>query len=346
MSQFDDLCKALDKEIGANDEEQVVSDWLDTGFHELNEILSGDRNGGFGFGRIYEVYGPESCGKTALATKAMIEAQRRGGAAIFIDYERSFDLEMAMNMGLSDQRPFWIYSRPVTWEQGNTIAMKAAKLLRESGKIDPKAPIVVVEDSIAAAIPKSMLYDAKGNRKELDDLTMNDTTALARVTSTTLKMIHQLASELNVIVIYLNQIREKPGVLHGDPTTTPGGRAMRFYASGRLALGRTLLMGKNEDTGDKQLTAQTISIKAVKTKHTRPFGTTELSLKFNDDGSAYFDEIEALIDYLVKRKVLTLSGSRMQWDGKSLFKSQVIKLLSEDSTGKEQLLKLLPEEDA
>jgi len=222
MSVAEDLAKALTKGIGENDEKSEVTDWLNTGFPNLNMALSGRHNGGLGFGRLYEMYGPSSSGKTAIATYLMIEAQRRGGVAVFIDYERSFDLGMAVNMGLKDEFPFFIYKQPETWEEGNTQATRAAQIIRESKAIPENAPIFIVQDSIASATPKSMLYDSKGKKKEMDELTMNDTTALSRVTSTTLKVVAQLANELNATVLYLNQIRTKIGVLHGDPTCLRG----------------------------------------------------------------------------------------------------------------------------
>lgn len=180
--------------------------FLDTGYPPLNKILSGRYDGGFALGRLYEVFGEPSTGKTALATGWMSEAQRQGGFAIFVDWERSFNLDMAKSLGLDDDPSKFIRFRPRTWEEGNVQATKACKLIRESGEIAANAPIIVVFDSIAAAIPKSQA------EKEIDEYTMNDTTALARVTSTTLKAQAQHAEDMNAIFVYLNQMRLKPGV--------------------------------------------------------------------------------------------------------------------------------------
>lgn len=339
MSAAEELAKALAKGIGENDEKSEVTEWLNTGFPNLNKALSGKHNGGLGFGRLYEMYGPSSSGKTAIATYLMIEAQRRGGVAIFIDYERSFDLGMAMNMGLSDQSPFWIYKQPETWEQGNTQATRAAQIIRQSGAIADDAPIFIVQDSIASATPKSMLYDSKGKKKEMDELTMNDTTALSRVTSTTLKVVAQLANELNATVLYLNQVRTKIGVLHGDPTTTPGGGAMEFYASGRIALGRTKVMETVD--GEKEMTAQLIRAKVVKSKHTRPFKVAELRMGFNEDGSAFFDEIIVLLDYLVKLDILETAGAYTLWEGKKYYRKSLAKKIADEGLI-EELRALVP----
>lgn len=206
MSSITDLAEALLKGIGDNDGAQAPSQYLDTGFPPLNKILSGRIDGGLAYGRMYEMFGESSTGKTALATAWMVEAQKLGGVAGFMDWERSFNVDLAKSFGLNDERPFWIYAKPKTWEEGNMIAAKACKLIRESKAIPPDAPILMVFDSIAAALPKSMAD------KEIDEYSMNDTTALARVTSTTLKAQAAFCEEFNAIFLYLNQMRLKPGV--------------------------------------------------------------------------------------------------------------------------------------
>ena len=207
---------ALLKAIGANDVNQGVSNWLDTGYEPLNEIISGDSKGGVPYGRIVEIYGPPSSGKTALATKLMCEAQKAGGVAIFLDHERTFEVELAKSMGLNGDFPYFIYKRPKTWEESNNIAMKTAEVIREKRLIAPEAPIIAVFDSVAAMIPQSVF------EKGIDQYTMNDTTALARVASTTLKAINAFTADLNVCTVYLNQVRMKPGVVYGDPTCLRG----------------------------------------------------------------------------------------------------------------------------
>lgn len=206
MSMTTAEADALLKAIGANDVNQGVSNWLDTGYEPLNEIISGDSKGGVPYGRIVEIYGPPSSGKTALATKLMCEAQKAGGVAIFLDHERTFEVELAKSMGLNGDFPYFIYKRPKTWEESNNIAMKTAEVIREKRLIAPEAPIIAVFDSVAAMIPQSVF------EKGIDQYTMNDTTALARVASTTLKAINAFTADLNVCTVYLNQVRMKPGV--------------------------------------------------------------------------------------------------------------------------------------
>lgn len=327
-----DLAAALEKSIGANADEQKVEHFVDTGFPPLNQIICGDANGGIPQGRLVEIYGPSSSGKTALATMMMVAAQKAGGIAGFMDHERSFNVDLAKNFGLTDVFPNWIYKRPKTWEESNTLMAKAAQLIRSSKAIPPSTPILFVFDSIAAALPKSMAD------KEMSEFNMNDTTALARVTSTTLKVMAQHAEDYNFTVVYLNQIRTKPGVVYGDPTTTPGGGAMEFYATTRIALGRKKIM--EERDGEKQFVGQVITMKTTKNKLTRPFQETEWRMMFDANGVGYFDVTTSLIDYLVEKGKLASSGPRVTWiDGKSYFKKALATLI--DETGQQAELRKL-----
>jgi protein RecA len=315
------LVKDLDDVLGIPSE--AAFEYLDTGFPELNEILSGRIDGGLVFGRMYEMFGESSTGKTALATDWMIAAQRLGGVAGFSDWEKSFNQEMAAKLGLDTRRPHFMHFKPKTWEEGNTKAVKAVKLIREAKAIPETAPILWVFDSIASAVPKSQL------EKEMDEYNMNDTTALSRVTSTTLKVMANYAEEFNAIFLYLNQMRLKPGVVYGDPRTTPGGKAMEYYASGRLALGRSKIM---EGTGaDKEFVGQKIAVQCVKSKFTKPFQETEMRLMFDEDDVLFFDMITSSIEALIRREKLKYSKPRVTWtDGKQYFvKALVEKIRAE-----------------
>lgn len=335
MGSVTDLADALLKGIGDNSGAQAPSQYLNTGFPPLNKILSGRFDGGLAFGRMYEMFGESSTGKTALATAWMVEAQKLGGVAGFIDWERSFNVDLAKNFGLNDERPYWIYAKPKTWEEGNMIAAKACKLIRESKAIPADAPILFVFDSIAAALPKSMAD------KEIDEYSMNDTTALARVTSTTLKAQASFCEEFNAIFLYLNQMRLKPGVVYGDPRTTPGGKAMEFYASGRLALGRQKLMDTVD--GEKQFVGQQISIQCVKSKFTKPFQETSLRMVFDEMGVANFDMVVSLLEFLIDKGLIEYSKPRVTWtDGKKYFVKELAKKLNEEPDGLDQLKALLP----
>lgn len=314
---------ALDKAIGKNDEVQGVTKFIDTGFPPLNKIMTGSGENGLPQGRIVEMFGPSSAGKTALATKWMIETQRQGGVAGFIDWERSFSIDLATNMGLKDERPHWIYSRPKTWEDGNILATRACQVIRDNRIIDPNAPILFVFDSVASALPKSQA------EKQIDEYKMNDTMALAKVLSTTLKAQAQWAAEYNATFLYLNQIRVDPTVTHGSNITTPGGKAMEFYATIRLQLRRERIMEQVE--GGREFIGQNIVIECVKSKLTQPFKKTSLRMSFDEMGVAEFDITTSLLEALVEHGKLVASGPRIVWtDGKSYFKSKLAEKINSE----------------
>ena len=338
MSKVEDLAKALLAEIGDNSPAPAVTHFLDTGWPELNVKMSGKPDGGLPYGRLIEVYGPSSCGKTAWSTKMLAKVQQLGGVSGFVDWERSFSVELAKaGFGLNDERPWWIYIKPKTWEEGNTLAAKAVKTIRAAKVIPADAPIMFVFDSIASAIPMSSVG------KSMDELNMNDTTALARVTSTTLKIMAQVAEEENAIFVYLNQIREKPGVSFGDPTTTPGGKAMEYYSTVRLALAREKLSENVKDAsgkGAKQFVGQDIRMQVTKSKLTKPFQTARVRMGFDDAGVAFFDYAFSNIQYLLDTGKLVKTGNFVEWtDGKKYGHVALAKKLTEE--GKvEELAKL------
>lgn len=330
-----DLCDDLDKAIGENSEAQAVTQWIDTGSPELNYAISGQYDGGLPYGRLVEIFGESSTGKTALATKWMVEAQKMGGVAIFEDWERSFDVDLAQAFGLSVERPYWIYKRPKTWEEGNVFTGRAVKAIREAGVIPDSAPILAIHDSIAAAIPSSVMYDAKGNVREMDTYSMNDTTALARVTSTTLKAMAQIAAEYNATFLYLNQIRLKPGVVYGDPRTTPGGKAMEYYSSARIALGRQKIM--EQKGGEKEFAGQIITAQVTKSKFTKPFKEADMRMTFDEGGVAHFDMTHSLLEFLIKKGAVSYSKPYVTWDdGKKYHVKALAKHI--DETGQQAAL--------
>jgi recombination protein RecA len=310
MSAFDALAKAMEKEFEKPVHEELV--FLDSGFPPLNKIVSGSFTGGFANGRMFEICGDPSTGKTALATKLMVEAQKKGGVACFQDFERSFNFEFAQRLGLKTDMPYFYYAKPKTWEEANMNMAKFAKMVRESKAIPDTAPIVCVLDSVAAAPAQSTID------KGIDELSMNDSTALSRVASTTLKTIKSFMDEYKFTGIYLNQTRTKIGIVYGDPTTTPGGKAFEFYADARIFLKRKLVKDK-----DKNFLGQIITCEAKKTKFTKPFQETDLRLMFEDDGMGYFDIELSLIEELQTQKRIPVSGNYVVWDGKNYYPKQL-----------------------
>ncbi|MGV2866418.1 hypothetical protein [Achromobacter sp. AGC39] len=339
MSKMEALASALMGAIGANSEATGVERWIDTGVPQWNQMLGGEKDTGVPQGRLLEMFGPSSSGKTAIATHLMKQTQLAGGIAGFMDHERSFDIDMASGprMGLDPNFPRFIYKRPRTWEESNTQIAQAASKIRESGAIAPEAPILFVFDSIASAIP------ASSAGKNMDELNMNDTTALARVTSTTLKTMALHAGDLNFTVLYLNQIRTKPGVVYGDPTTTPGGGAMEFYATFRIALGRTKIMEERTVGGKKEkvFAGQSIKMRTTKNKLTRPFQELSINMMFEDDGNAYFDLTGCLLDIACDLGKLEKSGAFIQWlDGKKYHRRPLIAHIDSDPAMQAELKSL------
>lgn len=294
-----------------------VTHFLDTGFAPLNKAISGSYDRGFPVGRIVEMFGPPSCGKTAIATKAMIAAQLAGGFATFHDHERSFDVNLAKHMGLDVDSGTFAHIKPETLEESFTRAIKTASVIREKKLIDPAAPIIAVFDSLAAMLPKSK------SEKELDELTMADSLALAKATSSVMPVVNHYADKYNVLMLILNQTRENPGVSYGDPLRTPGGKAPGFYASVRISLRASALRSA---APEKERLGQRVTAEIIKTKLTRPFQKTEWDFLY-EESYGKFDVVGSLVDHLCEIEVLEKKGARIAYDGKSYFRSQLIDAL-------------------
>jgi len=292
MSKATGLAAALAAAVGGSDASTQPKHFLSTGFPPLDHAISGKYfGGGMPSGRIVEMFGPPSAGKTAIATNTMISAQKMGGFALFNDHERSFHQGLGQGFGLSLDPNKWLFKAPRTFEESLTNSMKVALAIREGKFIDRDAPIAMVFDSLASMVPQSKL------EKDLDKMNMHDSTALARATASSFPALALLAEEHNILLLFLNQMRTKIGVMFGDPTTTPGGQAPEFYASVRIRLGRRqIAVGKGED---KKITGQLIGAECVKNKINRPFGKASWRFMFQEDGSGKFDVTHSLIDYLV-----------------------------------------------
>lgn len=314
-----DALAILEKEIGPNSEIYGFDKFIDTGYAPLNKIISNKyKDGGLPYGRIIEIVGESSSGKTLLATKFMIEVQKLGGVAIFIDWERSFSIKLAQDLGLNIERPYFFYFTPDTWEAGNMIATKICAIIREKKIIDESAPIISIFDSVASAVP------AQSISKEIDAYGMNDTTALARVASTTLKVMNQRAWKTNATFVYLNQVRTVPGA-YVPTTSTPGGKAMEYQSSVRLFVSKKKLVDK-----EKKYCGQRIMIEARKNKMTKPFQTCCIDMYYNDENVPEFDYVSSIIDELIAQDKLETSGAWIVFDGKKYYKSQLVQKVNEE----------------
>ena len=236
--------------------------------------------GGFPRGRIIEVYGPESSGKTTVALHAVAEVQKRGGVAAFIDAEHALDPEYAKALGVNIDE--LLLSQPDTGEQGLGIA----DALVSSGAVD-----IVIVDSVAALVP----------RAEIDgDMGQSHVGLQARLMSQALRKLSGSINKTKTIAIFINQIREKVGVMFGNPETTPGGRALKFYATVRLEVRRADQIKQ----GTEILGNQT-KIKVVKNKVAPPFKTTQVDIIY---GKGISRDGEVL-DLAVEKDIVEKSGA-------------------------------------
>jgi recombination protein RecA len=312
--------------------------FLDTGFPPLNKILGGGYDKGFLYGRVAEIYGPAASGKTVLATLAMIQAQRAGGMALFVDWERAFSVRFAEEIGLDATFPMFHKITPETFEDGIDKAFEFVEQIRKQKPIADTAPIVMVFDSIAAAVPRSVMYDKDGVFRAASSRNMNDNLALAKATSSHFPKVAQMASRFNAVVIFLNQQREKPGVSYGDPTYTPGGKAPEYFSTTRLQVSSKKIM--EEAPGGKEFKGRLIEFKTTKSKSTRPFQTTEMRLTYDDEGRAKFDYTLGLIDTLVATGKLAKDGKMIVFDAKKYYAAVLAKKIDTEDRYSE-LVKLL-----
>lgn len=268
------------------DKPKVDVDVVPTGSIGLDYALG---VGGLPRGRVIEIFGPESSGKTTLTLHVIAEAQKKGGVCAFIDAEHALDPEYAKKLGVNIQD--LLVSQPDTGEQ----ALDIAESLILSGKVD-----VIVVDSVAALTPK----------KEIEgDMGDSHVGLQARLMSQALRKMTPIVSKSKTIVIFINQIRMKIGVMFGNPETTPGGNALKFYSSVRIDIRRIAQIKK----GDEIVGSRT-KVKVLKNKVAAPFKTTEFDVIYNE-GISREGEIIALGE---KLGVITKSGTSYSYGDEKL----------------------------
>ena len=288
----DEAISQIEKKFGKGsvmrlgDRAAVDVDVIPSGSLTLDKALG---IGGYPKGRIIEIYGPESSGKTTLTLHAIAQAQKQGGKAAFIDAEHAIDPVYAKNLGVDIDE--LILSQPDSGEQ----ALEIAEMLVRSGVID-----LIVIDSVAALVPQVELDG------EMGDAAVG---LQARLMSKALRKLSGVMNKTNCTVIFINQLREKIGVMYGNPETTTGGRALKFYSSVRVEIRRSEQIQQNgEIVGNKA------NIKVVKNKVAPPFKTTQVDIIYGK-GISRDGEI---LDLAVEGDIVEKSGAWYAYNGEKI----------------------------
>ena len=292
LVNLDETLKQIQKMFGKGavmklgEREAVDVDVIPSGSLLLDEALG---VGGYPKGRIIEIFGPESSGKTTLALHAIAECQKKGGRAAFIDAEHAIDPVYAKSLGVNVDE--LILSQPDSGEQ----ALEIVQMLADSGAIS-----LIIVDSVAALVPQAELDGEMGD---------NSVGLQARLMSKAMRKIAGVLNKKECAVIFINQLREKVGVMYGNPETTSGGRALKFYASVRIDIRRTEALKTGAD-----IYGNTVRVKIVKNKVAPPFKQCEIDIIY---GQGISKEGE-ILDRATELGIIRKAGSWFEYNGEKI----------------------------
>jgi recombination protein RecA len=306
-----DLIKQLNKEHGSkvaynleDDESPThIKRWISTGCKQLDYIISNRPNGGLPEGRIVEIFGPPSIGKSHIAIQIARTTQSMGGIVVYIDTENATSVENLGNLGVDISKRFVYVDTHMTEE----VLSIAESTILKARAMEKDVPITIIWDSVAASSPKA----------ELDGTYEQNSIGLqARAISKGMRKITGVIGQTNALFVILNQIRTKIGVMYGDPTTTPGGKAIPFHSSVRIKLGA----GQHIQNKDKEVIGINVSAKTIKNKVAPPFRTANFEIHF---GKGVYEH-EQVFDLLRKHGSETVDGKEIEVSGSGAWKNLTV----------------------
>jgi recombination protein RecA len=318
-----DLIKQLNKEHGTrvaynlqNDESPThVKRWISTGSKQLDGIISNRSAGGLPEGRIVEIFGPPSIGKSHIAIQVARATQKQGGIVVYIDTENATSVENLMLLGVDISKRFVYVDTHCTEE----VLAIAESTIMKARAMEKDVPITIIWDSVAASSPRAEL---------LGDYDKNSIGLQARAISKGMRKITGVIGQTNTLFVILNQIRTKIGVMYGDPTTTPGGKAIPFHSSVRIKLGA----GQKIENKAKEVIGIHVSAKTIKNKVAPPFRSVNFEIHFGKGIVEHEQVFDVLRKHCKDNGPIEISGRIISVEGTSAWKTLTV---TDSKTGEE-----------